>query len=78
MNDAVWSPSGQLVAFTSHNSKLTIVDFNRGSQVQEVPYSDLPYIRLLFLSEQCLIAVGHGRNPTLFRCNKATGEWYVC
>ena len=38
---------------------------------------DLPYTRVAFLSEACVLAAGHGFNPALYVARPGTGEWYV-
>jgi len=75
VEDAVWSPSGQQLAYTSHDSVITFVNYAAGGAVTVLPHRELPYTRLLFLSECCLVAVGHSRNPTLYTADATTGEW---
>lgn len=74
VTDAVWSPSGMELAYTSHDSTITFVNLRSG-EVTTIAHRDLPYTRLLYLTDRCLAAVGHGKNPTLYTANETTGAW---
>jgi actin related protein 2/3 complex subunit 1A/1B len=68
-----WSPSGNRLAFASHDSVLTIVECPTPQhQVIPVKYRTLPICDLIFLNEDTIVAVGHDCNPMLFQNN---GSW---
>ena len=74
VKDVDWSPSGNKLAFTGHDSSVTVVDVSSGSiEAQTVKFPDLPFQQIKFISEDALIGAGHENNPTLFE--NAGGKW---
>jgi len=62
-----WAPSGNGLAFVSHDSTISYVDLSTGSPaVSTVKNNDLPFVDLLFTNENTIVAVGHDANPTSF------------
>lgn len=59
-----FSPSGDLLAFASHDSTITLVNPQLGAQTIRI--STLPYVTLTFTSESALVAAGHDCQPALF------------
>jgi len=70
VHDVAWSPSGNALAFVSHDSSLTVID---NGQPQRIPINDLPFRKLEFLNETTIVAAGHGNNPWIFQNNG--GRW---
>eukprot|EP01112_Ceratiomyxa_fruticulosa_P018909 TRINITY_DN6116_c0_g1_i1.p1 TRINITY_DN6116_c0_g1~~TRINITY_DN6116_c0_g1_i1.p1 ORF type:complete len:373 (+),score=81.94 TRINITY_DN6116_c0_g1_i1:126-1244(+) len=69
-----WSPSGNLIAFASHDSSLCIANVsNLPPTIQKVNLRGLPIRDLLFLSENSLVGVGEDCNPLLFQSEG--GNW---
>lgn len=70
VNHAAWSPSGTQLAFVGHDSLLHVATFNADPTVapliQTIKCPTLPAMRVLFLSEDCLVTAGHSMNPELF------------
>lgn len=71
VHDVAFSPSGDALAFTSHDSSITIV-YPAGpgqppAAVQTIRSISLPYLSLAFLDETSLIAAGHDCQPILFK-----------
>lgn len=76
VEDVAFSPSGSQVAFVSHDCVLTVAHLSAdGCEAQGVAVRDLPYTRLLFLSERCIVAAGHGLRPTIYSIDPSTGAW---
>lgn len=69
-----WSPSGNVIAFASHDSSLQFARLGESAEpvVYTVRLNDLPLTSLLFISEIALVGAGHDMNPALF-VNK--GSW---
>jgi len=62
-----WAPSGNGLAFVSHDSTISYADLSSGNaQVSVVKHNELPFIDLIFVSENIIVAVGHDANPTSF------------
>jgi actin related protein 2/3 complex subunit 1A/1B len=66
-----WSPSGNQLAYASHNSSLTIINCpnsQEGNITQQiVKFSYLPCRDILWLSETSIVGVGYECNPILFQ-----------
>jgi len=71
-----WSPSGSALAFAGHDARVAIADVSKDPPAIDVlKLSALPFLNLLWLDEQRLVAVGHDPNPQLF--SRGTGKWAV-
>jgi len=69
-----WSPSGNSLAFVSHDSTVSFVDLSSGNpQTSVVKHNDLPFVDLVYTSETTVVAVGFNSNPTSF--TKAGNSW---
>jgi len=75
IHDVVFSPSGNRLAFTGHDSTVSFVELASSSPpiCQTLRSSSLPAIKLLFLSETVLVAVGHEMKPEIYQANG--GNW---
>lgn len=78
VHDMAFSPSGEVLAFTTHDSAVHFLPCKQGSvplqdAVETVRASGLPHIRALFVSEDCLVCGGHDNNPTVFA--RKGGKW---
>jgi len=70
-----WSPSGNVIAFSGHDSSVSFSNItSQPPQVQRIRLPYLPIRELLFLSEKSVVAVGEDANPLLFTSNDR-GEW---
>lgn len=65
VHDVAWSPSGNTLAFTSHDAVTSFVDINSGN-ISRISSKNLPFRSILFLNETQLVAAGHDCNPILF------------
>ncbi|KAF9167645.1 hypothetical protein DFQ26_003801 [Actinomortierella ambigua] len=63
-----FSPDGDALAFTGHDSTLTVVYPGTGS-IQSIRAPSLPYLSLLWLNSTQLVAGGHDCAPHLFEAN---------
>jgi actin related protein 2/3 complex subunit 1A/1B len=62
-----WAPNGNGLAFVSHDSTFTFADLSSGNaQVSVVKHNELPFIDLIFVNDNSVVAVGHDANPTTF------------
>jgi actin related protein 2/3 complex subunit 1A/1B len=60
-----FSPSGDVLAFASHDSSISIV-YPGGPIVYNIRISSLPYVTLTWTSEDALVAAGHDCQPVVF------------
>lgn len=79
VESCAWSPSGQKLAFTGHDSSLSVVQFPESSggsrpTCQTIKGNSLPNITVLFLSDNVLIGGGHDRNPHIYQSD-SKGYW---
>eukprot|EP01128_Nolandella_sp_AFSM9_P002005 TRINITY_DN123_c2_g1_i1.p1 TRINITY_DN123_c2_g1~~TRINITY_DN123_c2_g1_i1.p1 ORF type:complete len:376 (-),score=96.11 TRINITY_DN123_c2_g1_i1:193-1281(-) len=71
-----WSPSGNQLAFTTHDSTNWVIEAStKQHQINVSKHQYLPFRDLLWVDEQRFVAVGHDCNPTLI-VNKG-GQWVV-
>ncbi|KAH8117043.1 actin-related protein ARPC3 [Phellopilus nigrolimitatus] len=61
-----FSPSGDVLAFASHDSSITIV-YPGGPAAFTIKQTTLPYVSLTWTSEDSLVAAGHDCQPVLFQ-----------
>ncbi|CAG8771416.1 3761_t:CDS:2, partial [Acaulospora colombiana] len=73
IHSVAFSPSGEALAITGHDSQITIV--NAGGGEQAIRISSLPYLSLLWVTEDKLIAAGHDCVPVLFE--KQNDQWKI-
>lgn len=74
IHDVAFSPSGNRLAFVSHDSRITIVDRSSDTDKTENVYgTDLPFRSLVFTSENSIVAVGHDFTPVAF--SFSGGQW---
>jgi len=59
-----FSPSGDVLAFASHDSSITIV--YPGGSVSNIRISSLPFVTLTWTAEDSIVAAGHDCQPILF------------
>lgn len=64
-----WSPSGNLLAFIGHDASFAVADFSSSAQpsTSVVKYTSLPFLDILWVSEDSVVAVGHDCTPVLFQ-----------
>ncbi|KAH9005304.1 actin-like protein ARPC3 [Lactarius hatsudake] len=60
-----FSPSGDVLAFASHDSTITVV-YPGGPTIYTIRSTSLPYVTLTWTSEDSLVAAGHDCQPVLF------------
>ncbi|CAO3574450.1 unnamed protein product [Mortierella alpina] len=65
IHSVAFSPNGDALAFTGHDSTITIVSPATGL-VQSVRAPYLPYLSVLWLNESQIVAAGHDCAPHLF------------
>lgn len=69
-----WSPSGNILAYASHDSTVHFATMGVAAEppVQVVRLNDLPFTSLLFLNESALLGAGYDFNPTLITSSQGT------
>ncbi|MBW0572651.1 hypothetical protein O181_112366 [Austropuccinia psidii MF-1] len=77
VHDVCFSPSGDSLAFVSHDSAVTIV-YPSGPEtpphaIYVIKLPSLPLVSLTFCSEQMFIAAGHDCQPLVFQGNLNSG-----
>ncbi|KAH9180694.1 actin-like protein ARPC3 [Lactarius sanguifluus] len=60
-----FSPSGDVLAFASHDSTVNVV-YPGGPTIYTIRSTSLPYVTLTWTSEDSLVAAGHDCQPVLF------------
>ncbi|KAH9009243.1 actin-like protein ARPC3, partial [Lactarius pseudohatsudake] len=60
-----FSPSGDALAFASHDSTISVV-YPGGPTIYTIRSTSLPYVTLTWTSEDSLVAAGHDCQPVLF------------
>ncbi|THU88612.1 WD40 repeat-like protein [Dendrothele bispora CBS 962.96] len=65
-----FSPSGDVLAFTGHDSTINVV-YPGGPTVHIIRMSTLPLITLAWTSEQTIVAAGHDCQPLVFGGSEA-------
>jgi len=75
-----FSPSGDALAFASHDSTITVVYPSGPEQAPQAVYTvrvpSLPFLSMLFVSENTIVAAGHDYEPILFTGDASSG-WSV-
>jgi len=69
-----FSPSGNVLAFASHDASITIV-YPGSNAIFNVRTSWLPFVALSWTNEENLIAAGHDCQPFLFSGSETQGGW---
>ncbi|XP_034021312.1 actin-related protein 2/3 complex subunit 1A-A [Thalassophryne amazonica] len=64
-----FSPSGDQLAWVSHNSSITVADATQGNQITQVITEFLPLLSLLYVSPTAIVPPGHDCCPYLFTYN---------
>ncbi|KAI0664716.1 actin-like protein ARPC3 [Cubamyces menziesii] len=72
VHGVAFSPSGDVLAFASHDSSVTIV-YPGGPAVYTIKMSILPLVTLTWTTEESVIAAGHDCQPLVFSGNQ--GGW---
>ncbi|ETW86151.1 hypothetical protein HETIRDRAFT_407878 [Heterobasidion irregulare TC 32-1] len=67
-----FSPSGDVLAFASHDSTISIV-YPGGPAVFTIKINSLPYVTLAWTAEDALVAAGHDCQPVLFSGSASAG-----
>jgi len=68
VHDVAFSPDGECVAFTSHDSSLSVCSGPEAAKAVNATFrsTSLPFTHLLWVTGKSIIAAGHDANPTLF------------
>ncbi|KAF8623476.1 hypothetical protein AX15_006260 [Amanita polypyramis BW_CC] len=69
-----FSPSGDALAFTSHDSSISVV-YPGGPTIYTVKFPSLPLVTLTWTSEGSVVAAGHDCQPLVF--SGSEGGWQV-
>jgi len=69
-----FSADGNVLAWTAHDSSLSVVDATRGMKVAYLRHAQLPFLTLSWLSAGSLLAAGHDCAPIIFTYDGANAE----
>jgi actin related protein 2/3 complex subunit 1A/1B len=64
-----FSPSGDVLAFASHDSSINIV--YPGGSIHNIRIASLPFVTLVWTAEDSLVAAGHDCQPLVFKGSEA-------
>jgi actin related protein 2/3 complex subunit 1A/1B len=73
VHDVSWSPSGNKLAFVSHDSTVSVCDPQNNTILASVLSPKLPFCKVLFLSESLLVAGGFNFEAVAF--GEEQGTW---
>jgi len=65
-----FSPSGDVLAFVSHDSSISIV-YPSGPTIHTIRLNSLPYVTLTWTAEDSLVAAGHDCQPIVYAGSEA-------
>ncbi|KAJ6618897.1 actin-related protein ARPC3 [Mycena sp. CBHHK59/15] len=65
-----FSPSGDVLAFASHDSSISIV-YPGGPTIYNIRISSLPFVTLVWTAEDTIVAAGHDCQPVVFSGSEA-------
>ncbi|KAF7356803.1 Actin-related protein 2/3 complex subunit [Mycena venus] len=65
-----FSPSGDVLAFASHDSSISIV-YPGGPAIYNIRISSLPFVTLTWTAEDTIVAAGHDCQPVVFSGSEA-------
>ncbi|KAK0496883.1 actin-related protein ARPC3 [Armillaria luteobubalina] len=71
VHSVAFSPSGDVLAFASHDSSITVV-YPAGG-IHNVKMTSLPVVTLTWTAEDCIVAAGHDCQPFVFSGSAETG-----
>lgn len=74
VHSVAFSPSGDALAFASHDSSITVV-YPSSPAVLNIRMTTLPLVSLTWISEESLVAAGHDCQPFIFSGN--AGGWQL-
>ena len=77
INCLAWSPSGNVLAYATHDSSIHFATGFGGSSgpvVQTIRTSEMPLRSLIFVAERAIVAGGHEFNPVMFT-NERGSQW---
>ncbi|XP_072549607.1 actin-related protein 2/3 complex subunit 1A-A [Salminus brasiliensis] len=66
VHSVAFSPSGDSLAWVSHNSAISVADATQGKEVTQLTTDHLPLLSLLYVSETEIVAAGHDCCPYQF------------
>lgn len=69
VHDVAFSATGDVLAFTAHDSSVTIVNAAAEMAISRIEVGDLPYRSLTWITPNSLVAVGYDYFPVLFNYN---------
>ncbi|KAL2101505.1 hypothetical protein ACEWY4_003266 [Coilia grayii] len=66
VHSVCFSPSGDSLAWVSHNSSISVADAPQGKEVTQLTTDHLPLLSVLFVNETEIVAAGHDCCPYQF------------
>ncbi|KJE96070.1 hypothetical protein CAOG_06443 [Capsaspora owczarzaki ATCC 30864] len=75
VHSVAFSPSGNRLAWVSHNSSISVVEAGDATEPKTVTFSTLPYVTLLWASENSIITAGFEYYPALWDVSSGTPKF---
>ncbi|KAF5894759.1 actin-related protein 2/3 complex subunit 1A-like [Clarias magur] len=66
VHSVAFSPSGDTLAWVSHNSSISVADATQGKEVTQLTTEHLPLLSVLYVNETEIVAAGHDCCPYQF------------
>ncbi|CAF1127248.1 unnamed protein product, partial [Didymodactylos carnosus] len=73
IHDVAFSPSGESLAWVSHNSIISVVTASNTSRITMEMTSYLPFRCIIFISENTLVTGGHEFSPLIYKYDEQNG-----
>nr|CAG4643192.1 EOG090X05RK [Ilyocryptus agilis] len=72
-----FSASGDRIAWVGHDSSISVADATKGMAVSVIRTDFLPFLACLWVSENAIVAAGHGCCPMLFEVDGSSKIQYA-
>nr|CAG4648643.1 EOG090X05RK [Polyphemus pediculus] len=72
-----FSSSGDRVAWVGHDSSISVADASKGMSISVIRTDFLPFLACLWVSENAIVAAGHGCCPLLFSVDEQSKVQYA-
>ncbi|CAF1553270.1 unnamed protein product, partial [Didymodactylos carnosus] len=73
IHDVTFSPSGESLAWVSHNSIISVVTASNISKIATEITNYLPFRCILFINENTLVTGGHEFSPLIYKYDEKNG-----
>jgi len=78
IHSVAFSGDGNRICWVSHDSSVSIVDINKGTNVYKVRTEHLPFINCTWVSSNAIVCSGHGCCPMLYTIDSSGILTFSC